>query len=183
MPDISQIKLPSGTTYTIKDTVAREAASSVAKWLGTTTTPLTDGANTNPITIGGQTVTATNGNVAAYDNKEFIFNGTVWQEFGSTGSLKALAFKDSASGTFTPGGNVSKPNVTVTPSSTTVNSITNVGSLPSFTATVANEVLTLGFDAGALPTKGADQSVLTGVSAALAAAPTFTGTQGTVTVS
>ena len=183
MPDISKITLPSGTTYDIKDTVARAAAAGTAHWLGVTTTALTDGASTNPITINGDSVTATNGDIAAYGDSEFIFNGSIWQEFGSTGSLGALAFKDSASGTFTPSGSVSKPNVTVTESTATVNSITDVGSLPSFTATVANETLTLGFSAGTLPTQGSAQTVLTGATAALDSAPTFTGSQGSVTVS
>lgn len=81
-------------------------------YLGKTTTALSDGATTNPITIGGKSVTAKQGDMVSYDaNKdqdlEFIFNGTNWYEFGSTGSLKALAFKDNASASYTPAGSVS----------------------------------------------------------------------------
>lgn len=49
------------------------------KYIGVTTTALTDGATTNPITIDGDTVTATNGNVALYSGDAFVFNGTIWQ--------------------------------------------------------------------------------------------------------
>ena len=49
------------------------------KYIGVTTTALTDGATTNPITIDGDTVTATNGNVALYGGDAFVFNGTIWQ--------------------------------------------------------------------------------------------------------
>ena len=61
-------------------------------------------------------------------------------------------------------------------STTTVNSITAVGTLPSLTTTVANEVLTIGFDQGTLPTKGANTTVKTGDAAYQASAPAFTGT-------
>ena len=66
------------------------------------------------------------GDVAIYQNKEFVYSeytrttaGTsqrvgIWNEFGSTGSLKALAFKDNASGSVTPSGTVSKPTFTGT---------------------------------------------------------------------
>lgn len=80
-------------------------------YLGKTTTALSDGATTNPITIGSESVTAKQGDMVSYDagkdqDLEFIFNGTKWYEFGSTGSLKALAFKDEASATYTPAGSV-----------------------------------------------------------------------------
>lgn len=51
-------------------------------WLGVTTTALTDGATTNPITINGESVTAEVGGIASYSNKEFIWNGSAWQLFG-----------------------------------------------------------------------------------------------------
>lgn len=82
--------------------------------------------------------------------------------------MGALGGKDSASGAFTPSGSV-----VITDSKSTVNSITAVGTLPSMT--VDGEKLV--FNAGTLPTKGSDVSVLTGATA------TFTGTEGTVTVS
>lgn len=52
----------------------------------------------------------------------------------------------------------------VTATTTTVNSITAVGTLPSLTTTVTNKVLTIGWSTGTLPTKGVDTTVLTGIS-------------------
>ena len=105
---------------------------------------------------------------------EFMWNGTSMDEFGSTSLLKGLAFKDSASGSYTPAGSVSVTDGTDT--TTTVNSITAVGTLPVFT--VSGEVLT--FDAGTLPTKGDDTTVVTASGARTAS---FSGTAATITVS
>lgn len=290
MADISQITLPSGSTYNIKDATARELIASIEtsitgamSYVGVTTTALSDGATTNPITINDSSHTAKAGDVAIYGDKEFVFNGTVWNEFGDMGSLRALAFKDSASGTYTPAGSVSQPTftgtpgdidisatptgtvskptfsgtqatitvsgtptgsvtiskaatgtanytpegtvsqptftgtsfsssgtykpegsvtistsqtgtanytpagsvsaptITVTPNTTTVNSITDVGTLPTWTGTVANENLTIGWSAGTLPTKGDNTTVATGIQSATASQPSFTGTGAVLT--
>ena len=79
---------------------------------------------------------------------------------------------------YTPAGSVSAPTISVATagSTTTVNSITAVGTLPSLGATVTDEVLTLSWDAGTLPTKGANTTVKTGDASYSATAPTFTGT-------
>lgn len=90
----------------------------------------------------------------------------------------ALAYEDTATGTFTPHGEVSKPNITVTVGTSTVPNVTNVGSLPSFS--VENE--TLIFSAGTLPTLGTSVGVITSASAELDNAPVFTGTSETITV-
>lgn len=100
------------------------------------------------------------------------------------GSVSKPTFTGSATSvsvTGTPTGSVSKPDITVTPTTETVNSITAVGTLPSWSATVANENLTIAWAAGTLPTKGANQSVMTAASAALASAPAFTGNEVTFT--
>lgn len=176
MPDISQITLPSGTTYDIKDAQARNAKS----WLGITSTELTDGATTNPITINGQQITATSGNIVGVvdSDSEFIFNGTAWQEFGNLSDLGALAYEDTATGKFTPQGSVSKPSITVTPSTTNVPNVTDVGSMPTYTVTGE----TLVISAGTVPTLGTSIAAMTGATAELDNAPSFTGTEGTVTV-
>lgn len=260
MADISKITLPSGTTYDIKDQVARDLIDSLQSYtdyVGVTTTALTEGATTNPITVDGKSVTVRKGNITTYGSKEFIFNGTIWQEFGDLSGLGALAYKDNATtsykpagtvskptftgsesavtvtaaasnsgnytpegtvtkptftgtaatleptgkftpsgsvsltktnktttvapassgtATYTPGGTVGTPTITVTPNTTTVNSITAVGTLPSWTATVADENLTIGWAAGTLPTKGADTTVATGIKSATSSQPSFTGT-------
>lgn len=124
MADLSKITLPSGTTYNLKDAAAREAIeqlSGYTKYLGVTTTALTDGATTNPITINGESVTAGSGDIACYGSKEFIFNGTAWQEFGDLSGLGDMAFADTATGSYTPAGSVSltSSNQTATVSKTT----------------------------------------------------------------
>lgn len=220
-PTISKITLPSGTTYDLKDAKAREDIAGISQsiaggvsFIGETTTQLTDGATTNPIVINGNNVTAIKGNLVVYGTEEFIFDGTKWILFGDLGTLKALAFKDSASTDYTPVGSVSQPSFTgseatlsvsgtplggvsistgtgtanytpggtitntgisVTPSSTVVNSITSAGSLPSFSATVTSENLSLSFDSGALPSIGSSTSVLTSVTAAFTSTPSFSG--------
>ncbi|MGN1341645.1 MAG: hypothetical protein ACI4VL_00245 [Bacilli bacterium] len=71
-------------------------------FLGTTTTAITDGATTNPITISGASKTVTAGNVVLYGNKEFVWTGSAWEELGNEGSYKVVqtAVADpSASGT------------------------------------------------------------------------------------
>ena len=187
MSDLKRIKLPDGNTYNIVDQGARDLIAELAgstAWLGVTTTPLTDGASTNPIVVDGESKLAKVGNIAAYDRAEFIFSGTIWQEFGDLSHLGSLAYKNKATGTYkpygrvsqpifigteetisvdtTPSGTVSKPDITVTPTTTAVNSITHVGTLPSctmpvFATTVSNETLVFDwtsgqFDPGTLPT-------------------------------
>ena len=120
MADISRVTIPNisgsgSTTYDIKDATAREQIAAITggytKFLGVTTTPLEDGDTTNPITINGQSVTAGNGDIVTYNNKEFIFNGNTgieaWQELGDLSALGEMAFADTASGSFTPQGSIS----------------------------------------------------------------------------
>lgn len=186
---ISSITVPvnvSGTvtnvTYDIKDAYARERLSELSSalyWIGVTTTELSDGDTTHTtITVNGDTVTPGVGGVAQYTNAsshaiEFVWNGTAWQELGE-GNLGSLAFKNSASGSYTPAGSVSVTEAEDT--TTTVNSITAVGTLPVFT--VSGE--TLIFDAGTLPTKGDNTTVVTASGARTAS---FSGTEATITVS
>ena len=239
MADIYKIKLPSGTEYNIKDSSARsslsdhetrietleESIEGGIHYRGITTTALTDGATTNPITIDGSSFTAQSGDIVIYHtidkgDKEFIWDGSKWNEFGASSALKALAFKDSASASYEPTGTVTKPTFTgtsatvtvkgtptgtvaistgsgtanytpdgsisapsVTVNTTDVYSITSIGTLPScslpeFSATVNNEILTFSWDsgsfnAGTLPSKGSKQTVATTIKNVTA--PTFTG--------
>lgn len=128
-PLMSKATLPSGNTYYFKDADVRNwigdgttsgaekrlsdaetaiaALSNATHWLGITTTILTDGSTTNPITIGGSSVTAVSGDIVQVYNtdQEFIFNGTSWQQLGtSVGTLKAFAYVDEGEATFTPAG-------------------------------------------------------------------------------
>lgn len=95
----------------IKDAEARQdiedlkgSVTGAMHFVGTTTSVLSDGATTKPIVIDGENYNQNAGDVAIYGELEFAWNGSKWQEFGSTGSLKALAFKDSATGSVTASG-------------------------------------------------------------------------------
>lgn len=96
----------------------------------------------------------------------------------TTNKTATVSPASSGTATYTPGGNVSAPTISVATagSTTTVNSITAVGTLPEWTGTVSNEVLTIAWSAGTLPTKGSNTTVKTGDAAYSATAPTFTGT-------
>lgn len=88
---------------------------------------------------------------AGKSSVEFMWNGTSMDEFGSTSLLKALAFKDSANGTYTPAGTNAPSAVTFTGTADGdfVTGFDVDPVLPSFTEGA--------FDAGSLPsfTEGA----------------------------
>lgn len=210
MVDVSKLTI-GNTTYDLKDATARDAIASLQggmKYLGITTTVLTDGATTNPITIDGNSVTATTGNVTIYENQEFVFDGTKWDEFGDLSTLGSLAYKNSASGTFTPSGSVTVTEVTgsvstlsnvgtlptVNPTIESITPLASVGTLPSSSYNSATETLSISW--GTLPTAGTAVSAVTNVGFDAGTLPTagsatvltgasasFTGSQGTVNVS
>ena len=255
-PTVKKVTLPSGNDYYLKDEDVRNwvgtgaesgaeyritsletavaALSNATHWLGITTTDLSDGSTTNPITINGVSVTAVSGDIVQDSHgDEFIFNGTAWQQFGgSIGTFGNFAYVDTGTATYTPQGSNGSSSVTgtcsVTPSGTigvgsgtanytpsgsvsgtavtltsgNVGSVTNAGSMPTYT--VENEILTI--SAGSVPTvstvsvaTGVDtvtdpsftgtgaELTFTGTSSSgtisgTAAAQTFTGTQATITV-
>ena len=78
-------------------------------------------------------------------NIELMWNGQAIDEFGSTSMLKALAFKDSASGTYTPAG-------TNAPSAVTFTGTADDDFVTGFDVTPVLPSYTEGtFDAGSLP--------------------------------
>ena len=94
---------------------------------------------------------------------EWMWNGDNIDEFGSTSMLKALAFKDSASGSFTPAGTNAPSAVTFTGQTDGdfVTGFDTAPALPSFSegAFNAGSLPTFSegaFDAGSLPSKEAD---------------------------
>lgn len=108
-------------------------------------------------------------------NGKFTPSGSV----GFTNTNKTAAVTSTAgTATYTPSGDVSAPSISMKSagSTTTVNSITAVGSLPTFSTTVTDENLAFSWNAGALPTKGANTTVKTGDASYEASAPTFSGT-------
>ena len=158
-PLISQVTLPNGTTYDIKDGWSRDQIAAIyelikggVNFIGVVADPpahqITDGDTTNPITVkdGASTksVTATAGDIVIQGTSEFIFDGTAWREFGDITGLGDLAFADTASGPFTPAGTVSKPTFTGSQSSVTITAADNTSgnyqpkgtvSKPTFTGT------------------------------------------------
>lgn len=202
MADISKITLPSGTTYNIKDAVARSTLGGAIIIRGTTTTALTDEATTNPITINNESYTAVANDAVYYNKKEFVFDGTKWHEFGDMSGLGSLASKNSASGTYTPAGNVSAPTISVATagSTSTIHNPTKVTVAKSVTAaapgatapdnaityySVSDETLSLyqiGYTTGDSITTS-DVTVKTSDAAYSASTPSFTGTEATITVS
>lgn len=204
LPEISKITIPSGT-YALKDEVARSMAGGGIQLKGETTTPLTDMATTNPITINGSSYTAVNQDAVFYDHKEFVFDGTNWHEFGDLTGLGDLAMKDNvtgstsytpagsvsqpsftgssttSTGTYTPEGSVSAPTISVSSAgaTTSVTPFGSAGTLPTYT--VADETLTI--TAGTLPSGGTAVTVKTGDASYTASTPSFTGTEATISVS
>ena len=209
MPEItryvSKLTLLDGTVVGIKDAVARQAIAGGLRFLGITTTALVDLETISTITVNGSSVTATNGDMVIYGNKEFIFSGTdsKWHELGDLTNLGSLASKNSATGVYTPEGFVSKPLVDITPTEATISEFDDSGSvtagvaasctLPTLTTTYDSieENLTLSWSGGSFTTNtptvvtlptSKNATVLTAVYAELHNAPVFTGTQATITV-
>ena len=157
-------------------------------YLGVTTSAIIDGSSTNPIAISGESVTAKAGDVVIYGDMEFIFSDTdnKWHEYGSTGSLKALAFKDEASGDYTPAGSVSQPTFTgnevdvdITVAASASGNYTPGGTVskPTFTG---NELSSSGSFTPDGSVSFTNQNVTTTVSKALSGETTYTP-EGTVT--
>lgn len=119
MPEISKITLPSGTTYDIKDAEARSQISALAGgdavvFIGVSTVKLTDGGVETP-KVGGENKTPAAGQLFFYGTQEFIWGqDSKWHALGSLDSLGDLAYKDNATGSYTPAGTVSQPTFTGT---------------------------------------------------------------------
>lgn len=63
-------------------------------FIGTVTSPtLTDGANSNPVTVDGKSYAPSAGDVVIQDGKEFIWDGSVWKELGDLSRVGALETK------------------------------------------------------------------------------------------
>ena len=160
---------------------------------GTAATITVSGTATGSVGISINATGATKNYTPAGSVSQPTFTGTA-ATIEVAGDVSGTAVGDHS---YTPAGTVSKPDITLTPTKTTVYSITGVGSLPSHGAdshtntgfSVANEILTITdgsftsgtFSAGSLPTKGSAVNAYTGLTAALAATPTFTGTTATLT--
>lgn len=196
-PYLVTLSIPSGNesvTYDLRDAGARTLIDDLlslikelmnfTEYLGVTTTEIDEGSTTNPVTIGGESVTAIAGNVVtrSSDNKEFIYSSTgIWQSFGQLSGLGDLAFKDTASATYTPQGSISgttlgTKNITQLKTTGTLPTCT----MPTFVVNGTNLTITDGsYVAGTLPT---GESVAVG-DGTVTTQGTFTGTEATITVS
>lgn len=184
MADISQIILPNGNTYDIKDTIARQTAGGGLQFKGVTTTAITDGASTSTYSIGGNNITASNGDLVVYGSKEFLFSTSdnKWHELGDNTDLGDLAYQDTASG-YLPKLKLTADVVPSTTSKYVASSATGGGTvtngtaasctLPTWSASVQGETLTISWSSGSwtantptavtLPTFSS-QTIATGIS-------------------
>ena len=200
-PVISEAEV-GGVTYYLKDAEARAAIdtiSSYTKFLGVTTTTITDETGA-VVVIDGEDVTAKAGDIVINGSKEFIYNGTSWAEFGDldaiTDLLGDLAYNNTASASYTPVGDISVSGsfvgkestisvsgstagtLTVTSSSVTGN-YTPYGTIDPDIKTTNTDIVAT-YTSGTLPSFSAtDATVLTGVSTA-GTVPSFSATNATV---
>lgn len=198
MADISKIILPSGSIYNIKDEVARQMASD-----GVSFTVCTDAASTpqgvtwddHGTTITGTLVastdttgvfylvpTTTAGGKDIFAEYVTVKQGNVysWEKIGTTdidlSNLGDLAYKDSASGNYTPEGTVSQPTFSGE-SLTSTGSFTPEGTVsqPTFTGT-SGSVSVSGTPSGAI---GVGSGTANYTPQGSVAAPTITVTPST----
>lgn len=162
--ELSKIKF-NGTTYQIKDTVARSMATGSMHYIGITSTALTDGSKTGTLTpkAEGSLIKTTgfvNGDFVSYNQLEFVWVGDAWHELGSTGKLGSMAYADSASGKITPAGTISGA-INISSSSSQVIGIDATFEVPAPTLTpvIGNDLVTKSTDATLTTTP---QTIVTG---------------------
>ena len=155
-PLISQITLPNGNTYDIKDAWARQqieaiTGGSAIVFKGVSSTALTDGGNENPTVDGTAVTDKTIGDLYFYNKEEFIYgDDNKWHSLGpQLQTLGALAYKDNATTTYTPVGSVSQPTftgaqgtVTITATNNTTGNYTPAGTVSGGIFTGSNSTFT-----------------------------------------
>lgn len=176
MADVNTL-IVNGVAYTIVDEGARQLIAQLGQpltFVGITTTALTDGNTTNPIIVNGESITVGAGGVAVYQSKEFIWTGSAWQEFGDLTGLGLLAYKNSASGSYTPNGTISAPTITLT-GSDDVDIVSSISGTPISASYASGTVIFTNLTVSTESTPTSWEATAT--------APTFTGTTQTITVS
>lgn len=152
----SALKNPTALTFgskTYDGSVAKEITaadlglSGAMKFLGTSSTAISDGSTTKTITVNGSSVTVTAGNVVLYDGKEFVWDGSKWEELGHEGSFKVkqtAVASPSASGSTTAfidtisqdaNGNITATKKNVTDATTSAKGIVQLTNSTSSTST------------------------------------------------
>lgn len=195
---LSKIILPGGQVLEIKDATARAAVAAAGNLQYSVVTALPE----NPKDFNAETIIYLVAKATAAEEDdvfdEYIYIRDKWEHLGNTNinlndyakeaELGALAKKNSVSTSYTPEGSVSGTGVVVDLEKISMQPITAVGTLPSYTnATYTydadNETLTIGaavFNAGTLPTQGEAVNVATNISKVTVTDPMFTGTQATI---
>ena len=107
-----------GTVYSY----VNDVLSSALKFQGTTTTALSDGSTTNPITINGSSYTAKKGDVVLYDGKEYLWTSSAWEQLGDEASW-ALKTTTISAGTGLTGGGSLAANRTISLSDASIASL------------------------------------------------------------
>ena len=188
MPQISQITLPTGTTYDLKDAYARSAIEAIVGgnaviFVGVSSVALTDGGTQKPV-VDGVALTPAAGQLFFYDTQQFIWgNDNKWHALGSLDSLGELAYKNNASASYTPAGTISTPTFTGSSSTVTITAVDNTSgnyqpkgtvSQPSFTG--SNSTFTGKFtpEGGVTVAASTTTNKTTTVSAATSGAATYT---------
>lgn len=90
-----------GTVYS----AINSAISSVLKFEGVSSTPITDGGTQAP-TIDGVQVTPYKGMVVLYNSKEFVWSGSAWEELGDEASWALKTITITGTGYLTGGGSL-----------------------------------------------------------------------------
>ena len=196
-PLISQVTIPSGSgsqTYDIKDSKARSDIATIyelieggVNFIGVIADSpahqISDGDTTNPVTIkdGASTksVTATAGDIVFQGTNEYIWDGTAWRAFGEATGLKAFAFADTGTASYTPQGSVSKPSFTGSSSSVSITATASDSGNYTPAGTISTPSFTGSSSAVTITASASDSGNYT--PAGSVSQPTFTGTAFTST--
>lgn len=128
-----------GKTGAVQITASDLGLSGAMRFLGTSATNIVDNSTTQTISVNGSTITAQNGNVVLYGNKEFVWNNTFWEELGDEGSHALKSVKIEGTGYLTGGGTL-EANRTID-----INSATKIkidGAVQKSEAAGYNDILT-----------------------------------------
>lgn len=132
-----------------------------------------EGSISSPSFTGSNGVTESNN-----ENAINVASSEHTHDIVATGNI-TITSVNNTSGNYTPAGTVSKPNINISASSnTTFNAVKSAGTVSDLTTSynATSKTLTFNFSKGTATTTE-QKTINTGYTAALAAAPTFTGTK------
>ena len=100
-----KVRLLDGSVAEVRDAFAREKLVGVIKYLGVTSTSISDGSANPNVVIDGETIDVSNGNIVVYGTREFIYLDAdhKWHEFGHDTTYSNLTFEQIQSGINTEG--------------------------------------------------------------------------------